>query len=126
MFVTLYDLLKHCEKAIHIYNRVAEDNGMDGDIETFEIYEKKGKNLIKMINTIREQLETNKSLPISSYINWLNEPENESVKTIIYDALEIIKQDREYQIKGLQEDINFSNIFIEKNISDSFGGTYDY
>ena len=128
MFITLYDLLKHCEKAIEIYNTIAENNGMDGDIESFQYHENRSKMLDKMVSTIRDQLETNKPLPISGYIIWLNEPENESVKEILLDALQVIKQDREYKIKKLNEEIEFSDLFLDKYKSESIlsvGDRYD-
>lgn len=128
MFITLYDLLKHCEKAIEIYNTIAENNGMDGDIESFQYHENRSKMLDKMVSTIRDQLETNKPLPISGYIIWLNEPENESVKEILLDALQVIKQDREYKIKKLNEEIEFSDLFLDKYKSESIlsvGDKYD-
>lgn len=120
MLLTLYDLLKHCEKAVGIYNDLAEENGMDGDVASYEYFDEKSKNLVKIINTIKEQLETNKLLPIHTYISWLNETDNESVKSIIYDSLRVIKENREYKIVELQKEIEFSDMFLSKGDNDDY------
>lgn len=120
MLLTLYDLLKHCEKAVGIYNDTAEENGMGGDVDSYEYFDEKSKNLVKIINTIKEQLETNKLLPIYTYISWLNEKDNESVKSIIYDALRAIKENREYKIVELQKEIEFSDVFLSKGDNNDY------
>ena len=55
MSFTLNDLIKECELAIPMYREIAEDEGMSGDIDLFDYYDKEANKLEKLIEAIRKQ-----------------------------------------------------------------------
>ena len=109
---TFNNILKVCEKAIHLYLDIAESDGQSGDYDSFEYWDNKAKQLEKLIKTIKDQLETNRLLPMFTFVNWLNSEENKEVKNMILDAMEVVKENREFKIKKLQEEVDFCNSFL--------------
>lgn len=109
---TLNNILKVCEKAIPLYLDIAESDGQSGDYDSFEYWDNKAKQLEKLIKTIKDQLETNRLLPMITFVNWLNSEENTEVKNMILDAMEVVKENREFKIKKLQEEVDFCNSFL--------------
>lgn len=112
MNFTLKELINECEKAIPIYREIAEDEGMSGDIDSYDSYDKEANQLEKLIKAIREQLELNKILSLGSCSFRLNSEENKEVKRILLSALELVRDRREYEKKKLQEEIDFCNQFL--------------
>ena len=112
MSFTLNDLIKECELAIPMYREIAEDEGMSGDIDLFDYYDKEANKLEKLIEAIRKQLVTNQIISIGSVVVWLNSEENKTVKEILMSALELVRDRREYQVKKMQEEIDFCNQFL--------------
>ena len=49
MNFTLKELIDECEKAIPIYRDIAEDEGMSGDVDAYEMYDKEAIQLEKLI-----------------------------------------------------------------------------
>ena len=95
-----------------MYLDIAESEGQSGDYDSFEYYDSQAKQLEKLIKSIKEQLETHCLLPMFTFVNWLNSEENKQVKNMILDAMEVVKENREYQIKKLQEEVDFCNKFL--------------
>ena len=112
MNFTLKELIDECEKAIPIYRDIAEDEGMSGDVDAYEMYDKEAIQLEKLIKAIREQLQLNKILSIGSCAFWLNSDENKEVKRILISALELVRDRREYEKRELQKEIDFCNLFL--------------
>lgn len=112
MSFTLNDLIKECELAIPMYREIAEDEGMSGDIDLFDYYDKEANKLEKLIEAIRKQLVTNQIISIGSVVVWLNSEENKTVKEILMSALELVRDRREYQMKKIQEEVDFCNQFL--------------
>ena len=110
---TLGDLLNICETAIPYYREMAEDNGMSGDMDSFEYFEKEAENLEKLLKTMRQQLELGKYFSLYSFVIWLNSLENKKVKEILLNALDTIKKHDEHMIKKLQEQVDFCNKFLD-------------
>ena len=113
MSFTLNDLIKECELAIPMYREIAEDEGMQGDIDLFDYYDKEAKKLEKLIEAMRKQLVTNQIISVGSVVVWLNSEENKTVKEILMSALELVRDRREYQVKKLQEEVDFCNQFLK-------------
>lgn len=112
MSFTLNDLIKECELAIPMYREIAEDEGMSGDIDLFDYYDKEANKLEKLIEAIRKQLVTNQIISIGSVVVWLNSEENKTVKEILMSALKLVRDRREYQMKKIQEEVDFCNQFL--------------
>ncbi len=112
MCFTLNDVLKKCELAIPIYREIAEDEGMSGDLESYDYYDSQANKLEKLIGAMRKQLNTNQILSLSSYAFWLNSEENKVVKEILIAALEIVKERKVYEIRELQKEVDFCNQFL--------------
>lgn len=113
MNLALCDLLDECEKAISIYHEIAEDNGMEGDVDCFEYYEDEAKKLEKLIATIKSQLEVHKVINTYIIVNWLNEEKNKEVKKILLKALNIIRDRRRVEKEKIQKEIDFCSSFID-------------
>lgn len=112
MSFTLNDLIKECELAIPIYREIAEDEGMQGDTDLFDYYDNEANKLEKLIKAMKEQLHTNQIVSMGSVIFWLNSEENKTVKEILMSALELIRDRKEYQVKKIQEEVDFCNKFL--------------
>ena len=112
MYICKNDLIKECELAIPMYREIAEDEGMSGDIDLFDYYDKEANKLEKLIEAIRKQLVTNQIISIGSVVVWLNSEENKTVKEILMSALELVRDRREYQMKKIQEEVDFCNQFL--------------
>ena len=109
---TLNNVLEVCGKAIPLYLDIAESEGQSGDYESFEYYQNQANQLEKLIKAIKEQLEIHRLIPMFTFVNWLNSEENKQVKNMILDAMEVVKENREFQIKKLQEEVDFCKEFL--------------
>lgn len=110
---TLNDLIKMCELAIPIYREIAEDEGMQGDMELYDYWDKEANKLEKLIKAMRDQLNTNQIISLGGCVFWLNSDENKTVKELILQALNIVKDRKDYEIKKLQKDVDFCNQFLK-------------
>ena len=109
---TLNDILYLCDKVVDIYMEIADNNGMSGDIEGFDVFEEKSRVLQEKISFIREHYDTFKYLSLDAIRLWFELDEDKEIKEILKEALDLYKQRLEDEINKLQKDIDFCNALI--------------
>ena len=61
---------------------------------------------------MKEQLEVNRVLSLSSAVFWLNSDENKVVKEVLLSALEIVRDRKNYKIQKMQKEVDFCDQFL--------------